>query len=85
MQQALSQDALIEGGGNRPLALDTGLAGYRIVEGYADIFVIDRQGEARRHLFRAEAGAVVIAALTIAATPSPGRSAGRVEVGADPV
>ncbi|HEX5331353.1 MAG TPA: phosphoribosyltransferase family protein [Cellulomonas sp.] len=31
------------------------------------------------------AGAVVIAALTIAATPSPGRSAGRVEVGADPV
>ncbi|GMB79335.1 NHLP bacteriocin export ABC transporter permease/ATPase subunit [Shinella zoogloeoides] len=60
MQQALSQDALIEGGGNRPLALDTGLAGYRIAEGYADIFVIDRQGEARRHLFRAEAGAVVI-------------------------
>jgi len=31
------------------------------------------------------AGAVVIGALTLAATPSPGRTARRVEVGADPV
>ena len=60
MPQALPQGALIEGGGNRPLALDAGLAGYRIVQGYADIFVVDRQGEARRHLFRAEEGAVIV-------------------------
>jgi predicted amidophosphoribosyltransferase len=33
----------------------------------------------------AQAGAVVIGAVTIAATPSPGGPAGRVEVGADPV
>jgi len=60
MRQAFTEGTLIEGGGNRPLALDTGFAGYQVAQGYADIFVLDRQGEARRHLFRLEAGAVIV-------------------------
>ncbi|WP_378943109.1 NHLP bacteriocin export ABC transporter permease/ATPase subunit [Mesorhizobium sp. ANAO-SY3R2] len=63
-QHAVSHGApiggLIEGGGNRPLPLDTGLGAYRLVQGYADIFVLDCQSDARRHLFRAEQGAVII-------------------------
>lgn len=50
---------IIEGGGNRPLALDAGHAAYRLLRGYADIFVLDRVGEARRHLFRMEKGGVL--------------------------
>ncbi len=66
MSQAFARDVLIEGGGNRPLALDTGFAGYQLVEGYADIFVVDRQGEARRHLFRVEAGVVIVSTPPVA-------------------
>ena len=44
---------------NRPLALDAGHAAYRLLRGYADIFVLDRVGEARRHLFRMEKGGVL--------------------------
>ncbi len=50
---------VIEGGGNRPLALDGGYAAYRLLRGYADIFVLDRVGDARRHLFRLEKGEVL--------------------------
>ncbi|MGD9478619.1 NHLP bacteriocin export ABC transporter permease/ATPase subunit [Shinella sp. G-2] len=60
MQQAFTKDTLIEGGSNRPLALDAGYAAYQVAQGYADIFVLDRQSEARCHLFRVEAGAIVI-------------------------
>jgi NHLM bacteriocin system ABC transporter ATP-binding protein len=67
MPLASIQDALIEGGGNRPLALDTGFACYQVAEGYADIFVLDRQGEARRHLFRVESGAVIVSTPSVTA------------------
>jgi len=50
---------IIEGGGNRPLALDGEQAAYRLLRGYADIFVLDRVGEARRHLFRMEKGGLL--------------------------
>ncbi|MCM5558954.1 NHLP bacteriocin export ABC transporter permease/ATPase subunit [Pleomorphomonas sp. JP5] len=50
---------VIEGGGNRPLALDGGFAAYRLLRGYADIFVVDRVGDRRRHLFRLEKGGML--------------------------
>lgn len=54
-----SLSLIIDGGGNRPLALDEGRAAYRLLRGYADIFVLDRVGEARRHLFRVEKGGLL--------------------------
>lgn len=51
---------VIEGGANRPLALDAGYEFYRLMRGYADIFVLDRVGDARRHLFRLETGALLV-------------------------
>lgn len=66
MQQAFTQGTLIEGGSNRPLTLDNGFSGYQVAQGYADIFVLDRQGEARRHLFRVEAGAVIVSTPPVA-------------------
>ncbi|KQN78278.1 NHLP bacteriocin export ABC transporter permease/ATPase subunit [Devosia sp. Leaf64] len=49
----------IEGGSNRPLSLDDAAVAYRIVSGYADIFVADAAGNGRRHLFRASDGATM--------------------------
>jgi NHLM bacteriocin system ABC transporter ATP-binding protein len=70
-QHAFSHGApiggLIEGGSNRPLPLNVGLGAYRLVQGYADIFALDQQSDARRHLFRAEQGAVIISTNPVAA------------------
>lgn len=59
---SIAPGGFIEGGGNRPLPLDTGLAAYRLTEGYADIFVLDAGADARRHLFRLESGAMLFSA-----------------------
>lgn len=50
---------VIEGGGNKPLALDEGFAAFRLLRGYADVFVLDRIGDGRRHLFRLEKGGLL--------------------------
>lgn len=56
----------IEGGANRPLALDRGHGSYRLTQGFADVFILDQESDARHHLFRLECGA------TLFSTPAHG-------------
>ncbi len=53
---------IIDGGNHRPLVLDDPACGWRLVDGYADVFYVERRDGAlvgRRHLFRLEAGALL--------------------------
>jgi len=54
---------LVEGGNHRPLTLDDPALGWRLEKGYADLFHVELRDGAlvgrRRHLFRAEAGALL--------------------------
>lgn len=54
-----TSDTMIEGGSNRPLALSNGHGSYRLVQGFADVFILDEESDARHHLFRLEAGATL--------------------------
>ncbi|CAO3438046.1 NHLP bacteriocin export ABC transporter permease/ATPase subunit [Azospirillum doebereinerae] len=64
---------LVEGGNHRPLPLDDPALGWRLEDGYADVFHVDLRDGApvgrRRHLFRAEAGALLFG------TPAQGHAA----------
>ena len=54
----------IEGGANRPLALNNGQASYRLAQGFADVFILDDERDTRHHLFRLEAGAILFSTPT---------------------
>ncbi|CAO3439255.1 NHLP bacteriocin export ABC transporter permease/ATPase subunit [Azospirillum endophyticum] len=50
---------LVEGGNHRPLMLDDPRLGWRVEDGYVDLFHLAASSGRRRHLFRAEAGALL--------------------------
>lgn len=52
-------ETTIEGGANRPLVLNDAHGSYRLVQGFADVFILDDESDARHHLFRLEVGATL--------------------------
>lgn len=57
-----STPLIIDGGHHRPLVLEDSACCWRLVDGYADVFYVERRDGAligRRHLFRLEAGALL--------------------------
>ncbi|MBK1839259.1 NHLP bacteriocin export ABC transporter permease/ATPase subunit [Azospirillum sp. YIM B02556] len=50
---------LVEGGNHRPLTLDDPRLGWRVEDGYVDLFHLAAGSGRRRHLFRAESGALL--------------------------
>ncbi|MCM8738467.1 NHLP bacteriocin export ABC transporter permease/ATPase subunit [Azospirillum sp. A1-3] len=50
---------LVEGGNHRPLTLDDPRLGWRVEHGYVDLFHLAGNSGRRRHLFRAETGALL--------------------------
>ncbi|ALG74219.1 hypothetical protein VY88_18015 [Azospirillum thiophilum] len=50
---------LVEGGNHRPLTLDDPRLGWRVEDGYVDLFHLAAGSGRRSHLFRAEAGALL--------------------------
>ncbi|MBP2297352.1 NHLP bacteriocin export ABC transporter permease/ATPase subunit [Azospirillum picis] len=60
--ETLAAPVLLEGGSHRPLNLRDPRFGWRVEDGYVDLFLVDSpDGNAvlRRHLFRAETGALL--------------------------
>ncbi|MCG5239967.1 hypothetical protein MCW82_09330, partial [Azospirillum doebereinerae] len=62
VKAALQPAVVVDGGNHRPLLLDDPALGWRLEDGYADVFHVERRDGAlvgRRHLFRLEAGALL--------------------------
>ncbi|SMF91643.1 NHLM bacteriocin system ABC transporter, ATP-binding protein [Azospirillum oryzae] len=55
----LQAPILVEGGNHRPLTLDDPRLGWRVEDGYVDLFHLAGNSGRRRHLFRAETGALL--------------------------